>query len=49
MSAQINLYHPRFLKQPDPLTLGNVAIAAIVLYAVLALSLIHISEPTRPY
>lgn len=36
MSAQINLYHPRFLKQRDPLTLGNVALAAAVLYALLA-------------
>ncbi len=36
MSAQINLYHPRFLKQHDRLTLGNVAIAAVVVYAVLA-------------
>ena len=38
MSAQINLYHPRFLKQPDPLTLRNVAIAAIALYAVLVVA-----------
>lgn len=36
MSAQINLYHPRFLKQRDLLALDNVAIAAAVLYAVLA-------------
>ena len=36
MSAQINLYHPRFLKQRDLLSLGNVAIAAVALYAVLA-------------
>lgn len=36
MSAQINLYHPRFLKQNDPLSLGNVAIAALVLYLLLA-------------
>ena len=36
MSAQINLYHPRFLKQRDLLTLSNVAIAAVVVYAVLA-------------
>jgi hypothetical protein len=36
MSAQINLYPPRFLKQRDPLTLGNVALAAAVLYALLA-------------
>ncbi len=38
MSAQINLYHPRFLKQHDPLALGNVAIAVIALYVVLALA-----------
>ena len=36
MSAQINLYHPRFLKQHDPLTLKNVALAAVVLYTLLA-------------
>lgn len=36
MSAQINLYHPRFLKQREVLTLGNVALAAAVLYALLA-------------
>jgi len=36
MSAQINLYHPRFLKQRDLLALGNVALAAVALYAVLA-------------
>lgn len=36
MSAQINLYHPRFLKQRDPLSLGNVALAAAVLYGLLA-------------
>lgn len=36
MSAQINLYHPRFLKQHDPLTLKNVALAAVVLYSLLA-------------
>jgi hypothetical protein len=36
MSAQINLYHPRFLKQRELLTLGNVALAAAVLYVVLA-------------
>jgi len=36
MSAQINLYHPRFLKQRDLLTLSNVALAAGGLYAVLA-------------
>ena len=36
MSAQINLYHPRFLKQRDLLTLRNVTLAAVALYAVLA-------------
>ena len=36
MSAQINLYHPRFLKQRILLTLSNVALAAVVLYAILA-------------
>ncbi|MDP2821745.1 MAG: PilN domain-containing protein [Sulfuritalea sp.] len=36
MSAQINLYHPRFLKQRDLLALRNVAIAVAALYAVLA-------------
>jgi hypothetical protein len=36
MSAQINLYHSRFLKQHDPLTLRNVAISAAILYVVLA-------------
>ncbi|MDP2809824.1 MAG: PilN domain-containing protein [Rhodocyclaceae bacterium] len=35
MSAQINLYHPRFLKQRDLLALGNVALAAVALYTVL--------------
>lgn len=37
MSAQINLYHPRFLKQRDTLTLGNVTLAAALLYAALAI------------
>lgn len=36
MSAQINLYHPRFLKQRDLLTLTNVAIAAVLLFSLLA-------------
>lgn len=36
MSAQINLYHPRFLKQHDLLTLGNVALAAVACYTLLA-------------
>lgn len=38
MSAQINLYHPRFLRQRDPLSLGNLVIATAVLYAALALA-----------
>lgn len=38
MSAQINLYHQRFLKTRDWLTLGNVAIAAVALYALLAVA-----------
>jgi hypothetical protein len=36
MSAQINLYHPRFLKQRDLLTLGNVVLVAVAFYTVLA-------------
>ena len=38
MSAQINLYHPRFLKPREVITLGNLALAAAALYAVLALA-----------
>ncbi len=38
MSAQINLCHPRFLKQRDVLSLGNVALAVVATYAVLALA-----------
>ncbi|MDK9703716.1 MAG: PilN domain-containing protein [Sulfuritalea sp.] len=38
MSAQINLFHPRFLKQRDLLTLGNVALAVIALYGVFAVA-----------
>ncbi|MCK9381245.1 MAG: PilN domain-containing protein [Sulfuritalea sp.] len=38
MSAQINLYHPRFLKQRDPLTLRNAMLAAVALYTMLALA-----------
>lgn len=38
MSAQINLYHARFQKQHDLLTLCTVALAAAALYAVLALA-----------
>jgi multidrug efflux pump subunit AcrA (membrane-fusion protein) len=37
MSAQINLYHPRFLKQRDLLTLDHVIPVALGLYVVLAL------------
>ena len=37
MSAQINLYHPRFLKQRELLTLRNVVLAAVTVYGVLAL------------
>jgi len=36
MSAQINLYHPRFLKQRELLVLGKVMLAVVALYAVLA-------------
>ena len=36
LSGQINLYHPRFLKQRDLLALGNVAIAAAIVYVLLA-------------
>lgn len=36
MSAQINLYHPRFLKQREVFTLANLVLAAVALYAVLA-------------
>lgn len=35
MSAQINLYHPRFLKTHDWLTLGNVLVVAAVCYLLL--------------
>jgi hypothetical protein len=38
MSNQINLYHPRFLKERALLTLGNVALGAAVLYALLAVA-----------
>lgn len=38
MSAQINLYHPRFRKQRELLTLRNVLLAAASLYGVLALA-----------
>lgn len=37
MSVEINLYHPRFLKRRELLTLGKVLLAAAALYAVLAL------------
>jgi MSHA biogenesis protein MshI len=36
-SAQINLYHPRFLKQRELLTLRNVVLATVSVYSVLAL------------
>lgn len=36
MSAQINLYHPRFLKQRDLLTLSNVVLAVVATYVLLA-------------
>lgn len=36
MSAQINLYHSRFLKQRDLLSLGNVGMVAATLYLALA-------------
>ena len=36
MSAQINLYHPRYLRQRDPLTLNNIALVAGVCYLLLA-------------
>ena len=36
MSSQINLYHPRFLRQTEHLTLRNVVLAAAALYSVLA-------------
>jgi hypothetical protein len=35
MSAQINLYHPRFLKTHDWLTLGNVLAVAVACYLLL--------------
>lgn len=38
MSAQINLYHPRYLKQRDLLTLSPIVIAAMGLYLVLAVT-----------
>jgi hypothetical protein len=37
MSAQINLYHPRYLKQREVLTLRNVVLAAVAVYGALAL------------
>lgn len=36
MSAQINLYHPRYLRQRELLTLGNVMLAAAAVYLLLA-------------
>jgi hypothetical protein len=38
MSAQINLYHPRFLRQRDLLTLTNMVIAAVIACIALALT-----------
>jgi hypothetical protein len=38
VSAQINLYHPRFLKPRELLTLRNVALAAAALYSLLAVA-----------
>ncbi len=38
MSAQINLYHPRFLKERDLLTLSNVVLSALALYLLLAVA-----------
>lgn len=38
MSAQINLYHPRYLRQSDALTLKNVATVAGVAYLLLAIA-----------
>lgn len=36
MSAQINLFDPRFLKKRDPLSLANVVIASVAVYALVA-------------
>ncbi|MBI3096237.1 MAG: PilN domain-containing protein [Rhodocyclales bacterium] len=36
MSAQINLYHPRYLRRRELLTLGNVMLAAAAVYLLLA-------------
>lgn len=36
MSAQINLYHPRFLRQRELLTLNHLTLATTALFAVLA-------------
>lgn len=38
MSAQINLYHPRYLRQRELLTLGNVMLAAAAVYLLLAVA-----------
>lgn len=40
MSAQINLYHPRFLKVHDWLTLNNLALAAAILFGVLGVMML---------
>lgn len=38
MSAQINLYHARFLKVHDWLNLNNLALAAVALFSILGLT-----------
>ena len=45
MSAQINLYHPRFLKQRELLTLANVLLAAA---AAAASTRVAASRPAHP-
>lgn len=40
MSAQINLYHARFLKVRDWLNLNNLALAAAVLFSVLGVTML---------
>ena len=37
MTAQLNLYHPRYLKQRDPFGLGPVLAATLVFYLLLAI------------
>ncbi len=36
MSAQINLFHPRYLRQSDPLTLNRLALLAGIVFGLLA-------------